>query len=432
MYKDSLKVFQDYPLTGAGGGAWFNLYQQYQNNPYTVKQVHNFFLQYLNETGLIGFFALMVLLISVFVLYARQFFKQDHSERGTHQIFYIVAVSLLVHSVLDFEMSYAYLAALVFLCLGGMAASIGQPVPLLSSQHIAALNKGAFRLIYPSAVGILSLVIIFAAVRELQGNRYYAETMHMLTTQQDLAMDDVFRPLGAALHVSTEHPEYLNLKIQLLYQGYNQTKDARFEQQAKQYLAELDHSSPYDKQRLEFEYNQYVSEDKLDEALAVTERSLQQGIWGINASRGGPNWYTRAIALSYELGERARADRQPELQAKRWDRAEELYQTAVAKKESLKALPPGQLQGELFDIAPDMSLFVGQINFQRSNHERAAELFKQHVSDQTDDPLNRTLVRWYLAALQKQGKSDSAVYDAFVTKHPEEQEQIAKLVSDNS
>lgn len=43
FYKDAMKVVKDYPIIGTGGGGWSSLYEQYQNNPYISRQVHNFF-----------------------------------------------------------------------------------------------------------------------------------------------------------------------------------------------------------------------------------------------------------------------------------------------------------------------------------------------------------------------------------------------------
>ncbi len=54
FYKDSIKLSSDYPIIGAGGGAWSALYEKYQNNPYVSRQAHNFFLQYLVEVGWLG------------------------------------------------------------------------------------------------------------------------------------------------------------------------------------------------------------------------------------------------------------------------------------------------------------------------------------------------------------------------------------------
>ncbi|HIW32262.1 MAG TPA: O-antigen ligase family protein, partial [Candidatus Paenibacillus intestinavium] len=66
FYGDAITLWKDYPIFGAGGGAWQALYQQYQNNPYTSNQVHSFFIQMLVEVGIIGILALFIVLITVY------------------------------------------------------------------------------------------------------------------------------------------------------------------------------------------------------------------------------------------------------------------------------------------------------------------------------------------------------------------------------
>ncbi|MCR8629760.1 O-antigen ligase family protein [Paenibacillus radicis (ex Xue et al. 2023)] len=426
MYKDSLKIVKEYPVTGAGGGGWTTLYQQYQNNPYLVEQVHNFFLQYMVETGLLGFLALIALLISVYGLYARQFFKQGE-ERGHYQVFYLISVSILLHSILDFEMSYGYLAAVVFLCLGGLSASIKQTLAAGKAGLIQYVNKGVFRYIYPAAIAVLSIVVIIVSVRELQGNRYYNEALVKMDSPSNVSMEEVFESLDAAIRSSPEHPAYLVMKLQLLYQAYGQTKDARYEQEAKRVAALLDRKEPYNKPAMEIEYNQNATAGKLNEALMITERSLMKTVWGLNVNRGGPNWYARAIALNYELGSRALAGNQTEANVKYWNQALDWYRFVLSKQESLKSLPKGQMQGEPFEIKPDISLIIGQLNYSRHNYKEAVEALHMNVNDQRNPDVSKLIVRWYLASLQKLGQADMPVYEAFILKYPEEKAEIAKL-----
>jgi tetratricopeptide (TPR) repeat protein len=429
MYKDSLKIVSEYPIAGAGGGAWTILYQKYQNNPYLVKQVHNFFLQYLVETGLIGLLALLVLLIAVYYLYVRQYFSQNIEERGGYQVFYIVSVSILIHSLLDFEMSYAYLASIVFLCLGGLAASLNIPLVIKKKGMIGRMNQGRLRFVYPVLIGVVSIVIMFSGLKELNGSRLYKAAIEKLQGPGQIGFEDVIQTVDAALAASPAHPDYVNLKLNLLYQAYDQSKDARFNEEAKTYLAILDQKEPYNKERLETEYNQYMSVGKLNEALVVTEKSLKNNSWGINIKPGGPNWYERAIGLYSELGERARTDNNKEMNITLWNRAIETYRHVIAQKESLKSLPAGQMQGEPFDVTPGMSLAIGKVFAERQDYKGAVDALRLNVGIQSDTPTTRMVVRWYLAALQKQGQNDQQTYDAYTAKFPEEKAEIAKVVA---
>jgi hypothetical protein len=433
MYKDSLKLVGDYPLTGAGGGAWTVLYQKYQNNPYIVKQVHNFFLQYWVETGMVGLLVLFILLVSVYYLYIRHYFKQPVAGRGRYQVFYIFSVAILIHSMLDFEMSYAYLAGVVFLCLGGMVASVTMPLAIKEGGGIRSwvrnINQSKVRFIYPLAIGVVAIMMIVTSIRELNGNRQYMAAVTSLQMPGEVIMEDVMRPLDEALRASPGHPDYINLRVNVLYQAFNQSKNPIYSEEAKTYYNKLALTEPYNKERLEMEYNQLVTEGKLDEALVVVEKTLSVNSWGINVHQGWPNWYDRAIFLYYELGEHARVANNQTLNTQHWNHAVETYNRVLAKKESLKSLPPGQMQGEPFDITPGMTLSMGKLYATSKDYKIATDLLRVHINSSVDPATTQHIDRWYLAALQKQGQNDQPMYDAFVAKYPGEKEEIANLVA---
>jgi O-antigen ligase len=119
FYKDALKVVKDYPVLGAGG--WASLYEHYQNNPYVSRQAHNFFLQYLIEVGILGFIIFMGFILFIFYKYIRGYMKRENDDYNNGFFYLIIALSILVHSLLDFNMSYAFMGIMVFLSLAGMA-----------------------------------------------------------------------------------------------------------------------------------------------------------------------------------------------------------------------------------------------------------------------------------------------------------------------
>ena len=125
FYKDGLKTSQDYPILGAGGAAWQAIYEQYQNNPYESRQAHSFYVQTLVEIGWLGLLIMLALFAYIYYLYIRSHIR--HPElRGSHLIFYIFSLTLLVHSAIDFDMSYVYIGAIVFISLGCMIAPFSE------------------------------------------------------------------------------------------------------------------------------------------------------------------------------------------------------------------------------------------------------------------------------------------------------------------
>lgn len=160
FYKDAAKVVKDYPIIGAGGGAWASIYEKYQNNPYTSRQAHSFVMQYLVEVGILGFLVMAAFLIFIFYKYIRGYVKADEQKRESYFVYFIIVLSVLMHSLMDFNMSYVFLGILVFLGLAGMAAAMdNRPVEKFS------VKPGTMRGLYSTLMVIASLILIFVSIR---------------------------------------------------------------------------------------------------------------------------------------------------------------------------------------------------------------------------------------------------------------------------
>ena len=201
FYKDAVKLWSDYPIIGAGGGAWASLYEKYQNNPYTSRQAHNFALQYLVEAGALGFLAFIGFVIAVMVFYIRSYIKSSQEKRDLHFLFFIVTISLLVHSMIDFDLSYVYLGAILFLALGGMLSnSTSAPIRLKSDS--LALHK-----MFPALLAVLSIVMFYISAQLVSANSSYKQTLEVIKTSQDY--NQIVAPLDKAISLHPAHPDYL-------------------------------------------------------------------------------------------------------------------------------------------------------------------------------------------------------------------------------
>lgn len=102
FYQDALRIFKDHPIVGAGGGAWANLYEQYQSEPYTSTTTHSYFLSTLVDVGLIGTGILLTLIIVLFLQLIKSFKEKDELSI----VLLISIFFLLAHSALDFNFSF--------------------------------------------------------------------------------------------------------------------------------------------------------------------------------------------------------------------------------------------------------------------------------------------------------------------------------------
>src|SRR5690606_25109067 len=218
FYKDALKVVRDYPVIGAGGGAWAALYEKYQNNPYLSRQAHSFVMQYLVEVGILGFAVFMAFILFIFYKYIKGYIRSSEEQRESHFIYFILVFSLFIHSLMDFNMSYIYIGIIVFLGLAGMAAAMdNEPVKRL------ALKPSAARGLYSAVAVIASLVLIFTSIRYIQANDEVTRGRELMGTSSDF--QEIQAPLDRALQKRAHQPDaVLNMSV-LLKAGYEQTQN---------------------------------------------------------------------------------------------------------------------------------------------------------------------------------------------------------------
>ncbi|NOU87935.1 O-antigen ligase domain-containing protein [Paenibacillus sp. LMG 31460] len=426
FYKDAVKLWSDYPIIGAGGGAWASLYEKYQNNPYTSRQAHNFALQYLVEAGALGFLAFIGFVIAVMVFYIRSYIKSSQEKRDLHFLFFIVTISLLIHSMIDFDLSYVYLGAILFLALGGMLSnSTSAPIRLKSDS--TALHK-----MFPSLLAVLSIVMFFISVQLVSANGSYKQTLEVVKKSQDY--NQIVAPLDKAISLHPAHPDYLLTgqvsRIGILLQVSNQMqkedpkKGEAFFNQAQDLLNQLLKKEPHNRMVAMQQLNMLLIKGNKQEALDWSNAQIPNYPWYIEM-------YEKSMSLSIDLANQAREKNNTQEYNTRLDNALATYKDVLARVDSLKNLPKEQAQGRAFAVTPSMALNAGQISYMRGDYAGAAATIQPHITENLDDQPNRVLIRWYLAALQKQGTKDQALYDKLIAKDPAEKQAIEAIVATN-
>lgn len=418
FYADSLKLVKDYPVFGAGGGGWAALYEKYQNNPYTSKQAHNFFLQYLVEVGIFGFLIFAVLLGLVLYNYCRHYFKSDKDTKDTKVLYLIILISLLIHSVIDFNLSYAFLAIVVFICLGGLVSSfdtIAAPFTNRLSKWESYLPK-----IISGGTFVIAIVFITMSIRLLSGNTHYHQAI--AEAQQAKPYTEVIATLDKALSMQPNHPDYVDLKQDILMQVFRQIKDPSLEQEAVQLIKDFRKAEPYHRLGILFQLNFLMEQRNFLEARSVNIEGLEIFPWDIDL-------YQSLMYILYELGDPSKADKNNAHTDQYWDEAIELYNTVLAKVKHLESLPEGQLQGREYNVTPAIALYAGQIYYIKGDYSNAESALKHGISDNLEDSFTQTITRWYLAALHKQGKSEDSLKEKLFAANPQEAKNVEELLN---
>ncbi|MBW7475068.1 O-antigen ligase family protein [Paenibacillus oenotherae] len=419
FYKDALKLSGDYPLIGAGGGAWTVLYEEYQNNPYTSRQAHSYFFQTLIEIGWIGLILLIAFLVLVYTLFIRAYIRNPEL-RGSQLFFFILSISILAHSAIDFDMSYSYLAIIVFLSLGAMLAPFHQKLVLPSMESI---KDRKWRIAYPISLSLIALILFTWVYREYSGNLAYRHAMDLAVVQQK-SLDELLPSIDDAINISPSHPDYTLRKINWMKQAFQQTGDVKFRQEIKKLIDQLKPFEPYNRYLLLEEYQFYKDEGQQDRVLQVLNDGIKKFQWDIN-------FYEAAIMEYYLAGEKDKQNN-PELTDTKWKQSLELYQEVLNRIELLKTLPETQLQGREFNVTFLMRQAIGIIHYNHKDYEAAKALLVQDIAENLQDNVYaRTTVRYYLASLEATGQNDENLYNKLIEADENERASLEELYKNN-
>jgi len=411
FYQDALALWKDYPLTGAGGGAWQTLYEKYQNNPYTSRQAHNFFLQTLVEVGLLGLSVIVLWFGFVFYFFLRSLSGLTEQEQWRSLVFYSFIIAILIHSIIDFNMSFVYLGLVVFLSTGGLLTYSRLPQRSFAQR----LTEGKRAFAFPTMVVLLSVIsFIFSTIRLSASDDFSnARTLAF----QGGAADEIFSKLNVGI-ARTGHPEFVDFKLQVLLSVYQQSQDPNFANEFNETLIKYKNTEPYYKAFVHREVQFLSLQNKYNEAAELLEASIPNYPWDIVL-------YEQLASMYFKIGLSSLETGQTNTAIAAWDKVTSLLARVNEKVAYLDTLPEAQIQGRAFGLTPNLALPLGQIAFFRGDYTAAEQYLAMRLDPNYDDPYDSEAALYYAAAQSKQGKGDGGLVEAMLSNYPEQQEQLA-------
>ncbi|WP_419874606.1 O-antigen ligase family protein [Candidatus Pristimantibacillus sp. PTI5] len=356
FYKDGLRVAEDYPLLGGGGGAWQAMYEQYQNNPYWSRQAHSFYVQTLVESGWIGLIALIAFLVFVYGLYIRSFIRYPEL-RGSHFVFFMFSLTLLVHSVIDFDMSYIFISAIVFISLGCMLAPFSGKFAL--ERMPAVTGQPWSKIAYPSVLALLSLCLLVVAILENNALQKYNKVYNLAASQQ-ASLDQLLPMIDDAIKAAPNQSTFTLTKANWLEQAFTQTNTASYLDEALSALNKARETDPYNRNLLLSQYRVLQAKGLFEESLAVIDEGVTKFPWDINL-------YEAAITSYAKANQTAAAEKNDTKANEYAEHIHELSTEIKRRIDQLAALPPEQQQGRSFAFTPAIESAISQLELAKAN-----------------------------------------------------------------
>ncbi|MFF2017905.1 O-antigen ligase family protein [Paenibacillus sp. NPDC058177] len=398
FYKDAMKVVKDYPILGTGGGGWASLYEHYQNNPYVSLQVHNFFLQYLIEVGVLGFIVFMGFILYIFYKYLLGYVKREKDEFANGFFYLIIALSILLHSLLDFNLSYAFMGILVFIGLAGMTVAMDSK-PLKRNWNKQWLRWGYF-----SVLGTGSLILLFILVGYIGSSNAIAKGKQLLRVSQ--MYEEIKEPFVKVLNQRPGHPEAAIYLSSLNQQVFNQTLNEQFLDESYQIVTRALKKEPYNKQLLTQLADYYDLKGQGELALGVYRDHAVDFVWDVK-------WIDTLISRSLAMGAEANTLRDDAGKQAYFNTGLEAYAKVLAGVEYLKTLPPEQLQGRPYSVTPTIALNVGKIQLLTGEPEKAETTLGLGLNENYGDLLNSSNLwemDWYGTLISRAYDQGLAAY----------------------
>lgn len=417
FYTDSLKVVKEHPILGVGHGAWQTLYEKYQSYPYISRQTHNFFLQLLTETGVVGISLFLIFLIVIYSVFVKKFFT--YRRITADLVFFSFSTAILTHSMLDFDMSFVYLAALVFFSLGAMSSIQFRELekkkyPIKSIQQ--KYNK--INYVYIAAMLVVSVFLIVVSVRSQKSIHVYSSAV----SKENKGIEEFARDINNALSLQYENIDYILTLISAYTQVYQQTKDDRYYNEAYKLIDRSRDKEPYNLGLVNAEVNLLLLKGKSNTAFELLNSKKNNYYWNINISE-------QIIQLGLVLGIDSKAKNEISQMNYYWEIVQREYYEVLSKINQLSKFSKETLNGtNEYKLTSSIILSTGQVLAYQHKYEESSKLLQLGLNENIDLKENREIMLWYLVTLKKQQKEDTNVYNKLINKYPEDKLRIEQLI----
>lgn len=175
---DASALIKDNWLFGMGGNAWRTAQFSVQQYNYNATEVHCYPIQLFLECGVLGFLALLV----ITGILIRKLYKQLKSKKMNMLILSLIITIgfILLHSLLDFDLSLFYILMLVFVMLALISSKEEQN---FKNEHIGK------QIVFVIFIIIASLILVYSIIaKEIYSSDERVEYKNITNMQEKISL----------------------------------------------------------------------------------------------------------------------------------------------------------------------------------------------------------------------------------------------------
>ncbi|WP_176717297.1 O-antigen ligase family protein [Vulcanibacillus modesticaldus] len=379
---DATTMIKDRPFFGAGGGAWKEQFERYQSYPYISRQAHNFYYQLTVEIGIVGLilFLGLLLLILLSIIKARKSMNDEEYNRVL--AFGFMVGLILVHSYIDFNMSYAYVLVLVMILLGLLTYPLN------------------FQFKWDKAVSytVLVLIVIMSLTSTVMASRFiYADRVVKKIVNIPISEAEVL--IAKAINANPYETKYRFEKINLYLQVYEKTKNNKVKQRILAEALKINAMKQKNPTVMLQLSQVFAKIGFLGNSLDVLDVGIKNGPW---------RWqlYEQDIIYSFNLAKYYKQQNNQDKFEKMISRIYDRYNEVVNRREYLDQQVP-VLQYKGYKPSLTMRLFVGQTKVVEGKYKEGLEMLLP-LTKVKDARIKRDSLAWSAYIYQKMGNLDKA------------------------
>src|SRR5207248_36815 len=151
-WKEAWRAFEDQPGQGSGAGSFELAHRLFRTNNIVVTEPHNVPLQFLSETGVVGFLLALGSVVAAGMGVTRVYRGLAGEERAVAAALIVGALAFLLHSLVDFDWDFVAVCAPFLMTVGVLLGGV-RTVPAARSWTLAPIP---FALVFAVAYSLLT------------------------------------------------------------------------------------------------------------------------------------------------------------------------------------------------------------------------------------------------------------------------------------